>query len=414
MNPKIDNKKEKVLKILIAIGIAAIFFSLSLEYFKPFLKEISKQAEDGARLKNISLLDANLNGLKKLNPEYIFGEKNKIYISLSSSSASCGDLDLPSLAENWSYSCKPENNYKKIDGAGWIPADFSKLNNSNLKELPIDPINSANGLDYYTFVINREDGKIEWTLTATKESEKYIKEKTASGSSADLSMFVIGGGGANLWAESQGLAGYWNFDAQKNNIAQDSSRNNNDGIIINNPEWVFGKIGQAYLFNGKNESIEIANSDKLNPEQSITITAWVKPLDSTQRIMGKHDSDASGGWYLWLSPEKEFVFTVSDGLGDISLKSPSTYKLAEWHHIAGQYDDRTKKMALYVNGEKTNEITLLKAVLPSKSDFTIGKFSSGADGYFKGTIDEVRLYNRILSPQEIQKSYSASFSKTKF
>ncbi|MBU3924576.1 LamG domain-containing protein, partial [Patescibacteria group bacterium] len=129
---------------------------------------------------------------------------------------------------------------------------------------------------------------------------------------------------------------------------------------------------------------------------------------STQRIMGRHDADSSGGWHLWLSSEKEFVFTVSDGLGDISLKSPSAYKLAEWHHIAGQYDDRTKKMALYVNGEKTGEITLLKAVLLSKSNFTIGKFSSGADGYFKGTIDEVRLYNRILSPQEIQKSYSAS------
>ncbi|MBU4142090.1 LamG domain-containing protein [Patescibacteria group bacterium] len=401
------NNKEKILKILIALGIAAILFSLTLKYFNPLVSEISKQKEDEARLKDISLLDAMLSELKNSSPESLSGEKNKVYISLPSNSANCGGLNLPSLAENWEYRCKSEADYKKIDGAGWIPIDFSKLKNNEFKTLPIDPINSADNPNYYAFLINRDFNEAKWALTASIESKKYLKEKTAGSAGADLSRFEIANG-ANLWSEANGLAGYWNFDAKEDNIAKDSSGGNNDGIIINNPEWVFGKIGQAYLFNGKNQSIEIAGSEKLNLEKSITIEAWVKPLDSTQRIMGRHDADSSGGWHLWLSSEKEFVFTVSDGLGDISLKSPSAYKLAEWHHIAGQYDDRTKKMALYVNGEKTGEITLLKAVLLSKSNFTIGKFSSGADGYFKGTIDEVRLYNRILSPQEIQKSYSAS------
>lgn len=407
MNPETNNKNEKSLKILIAVGILAILFSLSFKYFKPFLREISNQLNDKMRLKDISLLDATLSELKNSNLDSFSGEKNIVYVSLPSKSADCNDLNLPTLAENWSYVCKPESDYKKNDGAGWIPADFSKLKNSDLKKLPVDPINSADTLGYYAFLMDRDSGKTEWILTAPRESEKYLKEKTASGSGADLSKFIIGNA-ANLWSEVEGLIGYWNFDSKENDTAKDSSGNNNNGIVINSPEWVFGKIGQAYLFNGKNQSIEIAASEKLNLEKSITIEAWVKPLDSTQRIMGRHDVDASGGWYLWLSPEKEFVFTVSDGLGDISLKSPFAYKLAEWSHIAGQYDGQTKKMSLFVNGEKTNEITLLKAVLPSKSNFTIGKFSSGADGYFKGTIDEVRLYNRILSPQEIQKNYHSA------
>jgi len=213
---------------------------------------------------------------------------------------------------------------------------------------------------------------------------------------------------ANFKPKLNELAGYWSFDESKNNTTKDLSGNNNDGTLINAPKSVFGKIGQAYLFNGKNESIEIKNSEKINPEKAITIEAWVKPLDSTQRIMGKYNADSSGGWYFWFSPERKFVFSTTDGSQYASVKSKKSYETAEWSHIAGEYDNETKILSLFVNGEKAGETTLLKGIIQSSNNLTIGKFTDGGDGFFKGAIDEVRLYNRILNEKEIQESYSST------
>lgn len=213
---------------------------------------------------------------------------------------------------------------------------------------------------------------------------------------------------ANFLPKINGLVGYWNFDENKGNITKDLSGNNNDAVLINNPKLVYGKIKQGYLFNGKDESIEIKNNEKINPGKTITVEAWVKPLDSTQRIMGKYNADSSGGWYFWFSPERKFVFSTTDGSQYASVKSKKSYETAEWSHIVGEYDDKTKILSLFVNGEKAGETTLLKGIIQSNSKLTIGKFTDGGDGFFKGTIDEVRLYNRILNEKEIQEAYSSA------
>ncbi len=212
----------------------------------------------------------------------------------------------------------------------------------------------------------------------------------------------------NFKSKTNGLVGYWNFDENENNMTKDLSGNGNNGTLINDPKLVFGKIGQGYLFNGKNKSIEITNNEKINLEKTITIEAWVKPLDSTQRIMGKYNADSSGGWYFWFSPERKFIFSTTDGSQYASVKSKKSYEIAEWSYIVGEYDNETKILSLFVNGEKAGETILLKGAIKSNNNLTIGKFTDGGDGFFKGTIDEVRLYNRILSEKEIQESYSSA------
>jgi len=65
-------------------------------------------------------------------------------------------------------------------------------------------------------------------------------------------------------------------------------------------------------------------------------------------------------------------------------------------------------LSIFVNGEKAGEATLSKGIIKSDSNLTIGKFTDGGDGFFKGTIDEVRLYDRILNEKEIQEAYSSA------
>ena len=401
-------KKEKLLKILIAVGIAAIALSLGVKYFKTFLTETEKQKGDEKRIQDILLLNSELDKFQNANAGFFPVEKNKVYISIPSENENCDDLNLPSLAENWEYRCQTETEFQKIGGNGWIPIDFTKAENNALKELPIDPINSTDNLNYYAFISDIAENKIEWALSATIESKKYMKEKAASDAGIDLFKFEIGNN-IQLLQKASGLIGYWNFDDEENNIAKDISGNGNDGKPVNDPEQVFGKSGQAYLFNGKDDYIEIKNSTAIDSSKNITIEAWVKPLDNTQRILGNHNADSSAGWFLWYSSEGEFVFVLSDGMGDIYLKSKPGFETKNWNHIVGQYSDMTKKMKLFVNGVKENEITLLKGVTQSENPLTIGKSISGGDGFFKGTIDEVRIYNRILSEKEIQKEYESTF-----
>jgi hypothetical protein len=410
MKSGVENRNEKIIKALIIVGVMMILISLSLKYYKPVIAgitEIMRQREDKVRIEDISLIDAELNELKKHDFASFLGEGNKVYISLSSSSVDCNDLDLPSLSEGWEYRCKTEKDYKKIDGSGWIPVDISKLKDNKLKELPIDPINSVADISYYVFVMNNSGDNISWVLTAPMGSKKHIKANAVTDNGTGPMRFNIGNI-SNLWSEANGLVGYWNFNKNEDDMAKDSSRSGNDGMLIDNPEWVYGKIGQAYLFNGKNKFVEIDNSESIDIKKSMTIEAWVKPLDSTQRIMGKYNADSSGGWYLWFSPERKFVFSVTDGYEYASVESKKSYETAEWSHVVGQYDDETKLISLFVNGEKISETTLLRGTTQSTSNLTIGKFTDGGDGFFDGVIDEVHLYNRLLSEKEIQKYYLLS------
>ncbi|RJS75398.1 PEGA domain-containing protein, partial [Methanophagales archaeon] len=75
-----------------------------------------------------------------------------------------------------------------------------------------------------------------------------------------------------------GLVGYWKFDEGAGTTAVDSSGNNNNGTLIDNPDWVNGKIGKALGFNGSTNYVEINDSDSLDGFDEITIEAWVKPI----------------------------------------------------------------------------------------------------------------------------------------
>ncbi len=410
---KKSNLSKIILIVLIIIGISLIIALACMKVAMPLMLKKYQQERDEERMRSAHAINQQLLALKKINSRFYVDAENAVYVSIPSENENCDGLGLPPLSENWKYRCKNKTDFRKIDGNGWIPVDFTKLNDKNITSLPIDPINNAGSLNYYTFAaINSEikyaTYETSWILTSSFESEKYLKKYAAGDNGVDSGRFEVSTN-QKIWPNAIGLIGYWNFDDKENNTAKDVSGNENDGELINGPEQVFGKSDQAYLFNGKDEFIEIKNSKVIDSLKNITIEAWIKPLDMTQRILGKHNADSSGGWFLWYSSEGEFVFVISDGKGDIYLKSKPGYQTKQWSYVAAQYEDATKKMRLFVNGTKKNEITLLDGKMRSYNGFTIGKSVSGGEGFFNGTIDEIRLYNRILSEKEIQKSYLSAY-----
>ncbi len=158
-----------LVELLVVLGILAILAVAVVLILEP--RKIFEQARDARRIEDIrttanAIRLGGLVGLQK-------GEDDMVYISLpDDESVTCADLAyLPPLDVSFSYRCVPGATLLEADGSGWIPIDFSELEDVGiqLSSLPIDPVNSARGGLYYTYSFTEG----EWKLTARVESARY-------------------------------------------------------------------------------------------------------------------------------------------------------------------------------------------------------------------------------------------------
>ncbi|KKQ22679.1 hypothetical protein A2999_01080 [Candidatus Wolfebacteria bacterium RIFCSPLOWO2_01_FULL_38_11] len=153
-----------LLELLIVIGILAILSTTVILVINPL--ELLDQTRDSKRITELKNINSALN-LYLLDGGSSFGATSTVYASLPDNSANCSSYVLPNLPSGWSYSCKNQQNYKKVDGNGWIPIDLSSIfSGSPLSILPTDPVNDQNY--YYTFVTGNS-----WELTARLKSALY-------------------------------------------------------------------------------------------------------------------------------------------------------------------------------------------------------------------------------------------------
>lgn len=208
-----------------------------------------------------------------------------------------------------------------------------------------------------------------------------------------------------------GLVLYFSFDkADVGGTIHDESGAGNDGRVFGAKWTPDGKIGGAYEFHITNltDRIVIPNSDTLNPD-SITITAWVKAADRDGFWNRIADKDWRNGYCLSLGGDFNGKATrgrlsFEPGRGDIDTSR--TLSDNQWHHVAASYDG--KIMRCYIDGTGPPERAVKNPGPLKKSpwDLCIGnsvvEYGSGEFNAFDGLIDEVRIYNRALSMEEIK------------
>jgi len=152
--------------------------------------------------------------------------------------------------------------------------------------------------------------------------------------------------------------------------------------------------------------VDCGNDASLNITGAITIEAWVK-LDQEAgddiNIVNK-TGDNYYGYSLSVYTNKSRVCTNSCRLGTKNIKDDN------WHHVVGTISLTT--YYLYVDGvlDGTGSIN---AIQISNSTVKIGRYSPSPIYYFKGTIDDVRIYNRALSAGEIQYLYTKTQARYK-
>jgi len=193
---------------------------------------------------------------------------------------------------------------------------------------------------------------------------------------------------------------YLPFDWDDGSYARDRSGCNIHGTIYG-ATLATGKIGMARSFDGVDDYVKLAKDifDGLYTKGELTITAWInrKSVTPDAVVVG-----IEGGWYEWAvyfdGYSKRISITLS---GDYNQRAESTTELTlgTWYFIVGRYDGA--KQAIFVNGVKEKEVTVTLYDITAVSRFSSIGRSMVAAGFYDGIIDEVRIYNRPLSDDEI-------------
>jgi PKD repeat protein len=204
---------------------------------------------------------------------------------------------------------------------------------------------------------------------------------------------------------TDGLAAYYTFDGNAN----DQSGNNNNGTVNGSvlmPDRL-GNSNSAYYFDGLNDYIEVPNNQSLCLS-TFTIIVYVN-FDTTSTQKGILTKGYEFGNYTIQLTDEEwpyFVYACEAGNYSHYLKW-GTMGNAQFHQLCFSFDKG--KIVTYVNGKL--ELTLSDRPLPiiDNGPLIIGagynNIYEGISQFFKGIIDDVLIYNRVLSEDEIQNLY---------
>jgi len=199
----------------------------------------------------------------------------------------------------------------------------------------------------------------------------------------------------------------WKFDeSDQETITENVINPDLYGVISGDFQKIWGSYNRGIKFNGKNTSISIPNITQLQMDTNqVSISIWIKtknlaseyPL-STGPIF-KSLQDYYSLYFSRLFDELRFKVTTTTGNQVVGI--PSLFiKRNEWNFIVGTYNG--KVLSVYLNGKLIRTAGLSGNVLNNQRSF-IGSGNNGT--YFNGAIDELAIYNRELTIQEIETMY---------
>jgi len=227
------------------------------------------------------------------------------------------------------------------------------------------------------------------------------------------------------------LVGHWTFDDGEGTVVTDHSANNFNGTMNvapegwngGLPEWTtdrYGDVGKALAFN-EGSNVKIPYNPALTPG-TMTISLWIKADEilESNRFMGLH---SWLGYKFQLQGANKPFFTASTTEGIYDKDTDPALELDTWYHLAVTVGDGN--MTFYINGTQTQQWEDVPGAMSTEStnDLVFGMgsdvYAPTADnydedhiiplawgGYFHGSMDEVRIYNTILSSTQIATIYN--------
>ena len=201
------------------------------------------------------------------------------------------------------------------------------------------------------------------------------------------------------------LVSWWNGEGSANDLIGSLH-----GTLQNGTTFASGRVGQAFSFDGTDDYVTVPDSTSMDLTTAFTIGAWIRVSNFTNQ----HATIIAKGDYTWRLQRSFSGNTLLFGTGDWSagpwndLSGNTNVNDGLWHYAAAVFDGATKY--LYVDGQLDVSIAWPHSI-PIRSDAVwIGANSNIPGRLWNGLIDEVEIYNRALSLNEIVAIYNAGNS----
>jgi hypothetical protein len=231
-----------------------------------------------------------------------------------------------------------------------------------------------------------------------------------------------------LAVQPGGLVGYYPLDENSGTTTADASQYQNNGTLNATAAWrTGGELGNSVTINGATDStgtgaVLVPDNANLPSGNAMTVEAWLEPgIWYPNQAIASHWSyepttGGSGSWAFQTGPDNNLRVFISGGPGDpgdnyvdtdVDTNGPSY-----WRHLAMVYDGtqtQANRVKIYMEGTLMN--TTVHGTIPSTLQNSTGAFSIGSfpglGRAMSGTIDDVKLFNRALSQNEINEESEA-------
>jgi len=204
-------------------------------------------------------------------------------------------------------------------------------------------------------------------------------------------------------AADTSLVLYLPLDENKGNIAYDLSEYKNDASLKGKANWAPGKFNSGIEL-GAGNYLEVGDSDSLDITKALTISCWVKIMGLT----GDNQSGVEKG-AAWVSGEYNLLPVYGGGVLLQMFDLPEecddeaiggSVSDGEWHFITGTWDGGT--IAVYIDAKESRALPCKGELIPNNDLLFIG-CRGGSGRWVNGFMDEIKIYNRALSIEEIEK-----------
>ena len=204
---------------------------------------------------------------------------------------------------------------------------------------------------------------------------------------------------------NRSLKGWWRFN--EDTLANDSSSWGNDGTVTGATWTSDGKLGGAYEFDGVNDYIQITGtgtSIDFSGNKSFAFCTWFYPkatMSGSQWLVGPRN------WGIRYDGNNRFGYMINYGT---TVILSNTYSINEWYYVCGVRDNESYEYLMYIDGDLINNVSASN-IDSHDSDIRIGINPVGLWNDLNGSIDDVKIHSRALSPEEIKADYNANLYK---
>ncbi len=222
------------------------------------------------------------------------------------------------------------------------------------------------------------------------------------------------GVGTNAWTlpeppdSGAGLVAHWKMNENNGTQAQNAVSTNH-ATLVNGPTFAVGQFGNSLKLDGVNDYARAADEPALSPVKAFTLAAWVylETIPTAGRYQvaihkGANTTDWTYG--LGVTNRKVFLDFASLAGGENEFTGGTISTTRRWYHIAATFDDNANTVKLFIDGSVVATLNTTAAPLANTGQLWIG--SSPFNDFLNGRIDDARIYERVLSPTEIQTLYN--------